>query len=416
MISTARSTSPGEAPVLPADPAALLAHGAGALRDGRLAEAEAALHAAIARAPGLAAAHDNLGLALAALGRPAEAEAAHRQAIALAPTAAGAYNNLAVLLRRQGQCGDACAAIQQAIALDPSVAAFHLNHGETLRALKRPQEAAAAYASALRAKPDYADAYFALGQLWFETDNLAGARFALGACLKLDPGDRHGARALLAMIDPATPPPAQFSAGYVRNLFDGYAPRFEQHLLETLQYRGHTLLREAVDALGREGAARTDVLDLGCGTGLAGAAFRSIARRLVGVDLSPAMIEHARARQIYDELVVGDIDTALAGATGAYGIVVAADVFNYVGALDGVIPAMYRALEPGGIAAFTIESDPGGPPYRLLPSRRFAQNPDHVDALARACGFDVAARHDVVKRIEAGAPIAAALFALRRPS
>lgn len=399
----------------PPDVAALLAQGARARDEGRLADAEAGLRAAIGLAPRLAAAHDSLGLVLAALGRPAEAEAAHRQAIALAPAPAGAYNNLAVLLRAQRRTDEALAACEQAIARDPSVAAFHLNRGEILRVLLRPQDAAAAYANALRIRPDYADAYFALGQLWYETSNLAGARFALGAYLKLDPSDRHAAHALLSMIDPAAPPPAQFSPAYIRNLFDGYAPRFDQHLLETLQYRGHMLLREAVDALAPDATARYDMLDLGCGTGLAGAAFRPIARRLDGVDLSPAMVEHARARKVYDGLVVGGIDGALARAPSSYDLIVAADVFIYVGALDGVMPAMYRALRTGGLAAFTVEADPGGPPYRLQPSRRFAHNPDHVEALARACGFAIVTRSEIVKRIEAGVPIPSALFVLRRP-
>ena len=59
------------------------------------------------------------------------------------------------------------------------------------------------------------------------------------------------------------------------------------------------------------GRAELAILDLGCGTGLAGAAFKPLAARLDGVDLSPAMIEKARARQIYDHLQVADLQTAL---------------------------------------------------------------------------------------------------------
>ena len=60
------------------------------------------------------------------------------------------------------------------------------------------------------------------------------------------------------------------------------------------------------------GRERLSILDLGCGTGLAGAAFRPLAARLDGIDLSPAMIEKARARGIYDHLAVADLETALA--------------------------------------------------------------------------------------------------------
>ena len=44
------------------------------------------------------------------------------------------------------------------------------------------------------------------------------------------------------------------------------------------------------------------MLDLGCGTGLGGAAFRPFVDRLVGVDLSPAMIAQAAAKGLYDRL------------------------------------------------------------------------------------------------------------------
>jgi len=397
------------------DTEALRSAGIDAYRDGRFAEAETRLRAAIARRPGDAAAHDNLGLVLAALGRPAEAESAFRQAIALAPSLAGANNNLAALYRAQQRLDDALAASARALALDPSVAAFHLNHGEILRALLRPREAAEAYARALRLKPDYADAYFALGNLWYETGNRDGARFALDACLKLDPADRHGARALLALVEPASGDVLQFPAAYVRNLFDGYAPRFEKHLVEQLDYRAPQRLRAAIDACD-PGRVFDDAIDLGCGTGLAGAAVRPIVRRLVGVDLSPAMIEHARARGVFDALGVGGLDSALAGRERAFDLILAADVFIYVGALDEVLPAIFRALRPDGLAGFTIESDPAGPPCRLRSSRRFAHNPGDLAALAARAGFALARREDFVLRREAGAPIDGTLFVLRRPA
>ena len=44
------------------------------------------------------------------------------------------------------------------------------------------------------------------------------------------------------------------------------------------------------------------MLDLGCGTGLAGEAFRPHVDWLEGVDLSPGMIAQARKKTIYDRL------------------------------------------------------------------------------------------------------------------
>ena len=67
-------------------------------------------------------------------------------------------------------------------------------------------------------------------------------------------------------------------------------------MLGELNYRAHLILRELADLVLIETPSALDILDLGCGTGSTGAAFAPIARRLDGVDLSPRMIEQARAR------------------------------------------------------------------------------------------------------------------------
>src|SRR6185437_13438150 len=129
---------------------------------------------------------------------------------------------------------------------------------------------------------------------------------------------------------------------YVKHLFDEYALRFESHLVEELRYRAPEDLLSAVlqvrpEAKAGEGGALWDVLDLGCGTGRCGELFRPYARRMVGVDLAPNMIEISRKRgggRIYDELLNSHILAALERYREAFDILVAADVFIYVGALE----------------------------------------------------------------------------------
>ncbi len=86
--------------------------------------------------------------------------------------------------------------------------------------------------------------------------------------------------------------------------------------------RAPQILRELFDLV-MPGRERLTILDLGCGTGLAGVAFKDVAALLDGVDLSPEMIEKARARKLYDNLIVGDIETALE-QTGQYDLLLAA--------------------------------------------------------------------------------------------
>src|SRR4029077_18883888 len=123
-----------------------------------------------------------------------------------------------------------------------------------------------------------------------------------------DPQDRHGASLRLARLGPGEPGTAGLQR-HVRTLFDQYAPRFDR-ALEDLGYRAPALLRDAVTA---HGTRFGTMLDLGCGTGLAGAALRPQVDWLVGVDLSPKMIEEARRKGVYDRLAVGDIAAFLAG-------------------------------------------------------------------------------------------------------
>ena len=131
---------------------------------------------------------------------------------------------------------------------------------------------------------------------------------------------------------------------YVARLFDDYAPRFERHLTSELGYRGPRILRDAVEAVAPVRRFRR-ALDLGCGSGLAGAAFRPIVESLAGVDLSPAMIEEARRTGVYDGLEVGDVAAFLAKQTsGEADLILAADVFVYLGDLAPTLQAAAAAL------------------------------------------------------------------------
>src|SRR6202161_1023212 len=152
--------------------------------------------------------------------------------------------------------------------------------------------------------PRCATAWFALGAIRDQLGDRDGAIAAFGQARDADPEDYHGARLQLARLGAGEATPAMTHA-YVRRLFDQYAARYDTSLTESLAYRGPAVLREAVERV--TSAARRplrfeSVLDLGCGTGLAGAAFRPACGRLIGVDLSEAMVAKAAAKKLYDRL------------------------------------------------------------------------------------------------------------------
>jgi predicted TPR repeat methyltransferase len=256
---------------------------------------------------------------------------------------------------------------------------------------------------ALERAPGWAPALFALGEARAKLDDAAGAAHAFRAALVADPSDVQGAAGRLALIG-AAPAGSALAPAYVARLFDDYAPRFDKHLTEALGYRGPELILAALDAAAPE-RRFARALDLGCGTGLAGAALRGRVDRQEGVDLSPAMVAKARALQIYAELECGEIVAHLGRFEAAFDLIIAADVLVYLGDLAPAFAASARALAPGGLLAFTAEAF-AGDGFRLGESMRFAHSAAYLEASADAAGLRRLMLKEASSRREAGADAA----------
>ena len=225
--------------------------------------------------------------------------------------------------------------------------------------------------------PGFAAAWFALGDICERLGDKADAVAAFEKARDADPRDAHGAAVRLARLGAL--PPVAMPIGYIQSLFDGYAPKFETSLTGNLNYRGPQLLR---DALRRAGAPAhfANVLDLGCGTGLAGNLFRPLCGRLTGVDLSSGMLAVARGKGVYDDLAEAEAMTYLRGtAPGSFDLVLAADVFIYFHELMQIGAPTARALKPGGYLVFSVETHDGDGVI-LRDTLRYA----HAEAHARA--------------------------------
>ena len=192
---------------------------------------------------------------------------------------------------------------------------------------------------------------------------------------------------------------------YVRRLFDQHAPEFDKALVERLDYRGPQLLLEALRTHVGQLPKFGSVLDLGCGTGLSGAAFRPYCDWLVGVDISPGMVEQARAKGLYDRLAVADLLEFLASESGAQNhLVVAADVFVYCSDIVPIAAGVAKVLAPGGLFAFSVETR-DQPGVRLQESLRYAHGADHVRSAIASAGLQLLQLSEASTRTERGEPV-----------
>jgi predicted TPR repeat methyltransferase len=351
---------------------------------GRLEQARSAFEQSLTFAPDRPSVLGNLGITLFHLGRAAQSVPLLRQATAADPAYAQAWTCLALALESGAQWQDAAAALERACELSPQQAPLWFRKGQCLMRLGRAQEALRAYDRAVAVAPEFADAWSARGSLMRELHQLGEAARCFEKALACG-GDPELNNYYLASVRGMHSPPAA-PLRYVESLFDDYAAEFQSHLVGQLRYQGYErLLRPLLE----EGRRLRRVLDLGCGTGLCGTLLRPIADTLDGIDISQAMLEQARKLGIYRELVHADLAQYLESAEPGADLLVAADVFNYVGDLSAIFRAARRVLAPGGRFVFTVEAAPEEQDLQLLPSLRYAHSEHYIRRLAADCGFSV---------------------------
>lgn len=102
----------------------------------------------------------------------------------------------------------------------------------------------------------------------------------------------------------------------VRKGYAAWAPSYEDTVSDLMDLRLLARLKRV------EWRRVQRAVDLGCGTGRVGAWLRKAGvARIDGVDLTPAMLERAEAKRVYEQFVAGDL-TATRLEARAYDLVV----------------------------------------------------------------------------------------------
>ena len=385
-------------------------------------EAEQMIRQAIRVAPTDAAAQVGLGRVLTAQNRHDEAIAPFESAIRLQPNHAAARFALGETLAALGRLPEAVTVWRQACTWRPTDPEIHYRLGAALAELGQDEEALAVLFIANRGRPNQDATLMMLttvlhrqGRLTEAQDLISTAVFARGdvarslallqhwQCLMPDdPVTRHR---LSAWFGQETP--VRASDAYVVDLFNRYANSFD-HDLGRLDYHAPELLVEAVATALGPPTGTLEVLDAGCGTGLCGPLLRPYARQLIGVDLSPAMVEKARERGCYDELVVAELTAFLSEWPLRYDLITLVDTLIYFGDLVPVLTAAGHALRPGGWLAFTVEQAPDEPEptFRLNRSGRYGHPSNYVRRTLAATGLLAPCRMtNIILRQEENTPV-----------
>lgn len=275
---------------------------------------------------------------------------------------------------------------------------------------------------ALERVPRFSPAWFLLGRAREAQHRAGGGEATFHAALRayanaldIDPEDQIGARLRLVGLGEGEALEA-ITPAYIRALFDCYAPRFERHLVSDLQYRGPAMLMDALDRVAGSASQFETVVDLGCGTGLVAEALAGRGRHLTGIDLSPAMLAEAERSGRYRRLVLEDLRVFLAAEPPALvDLVLAADVFIYLGDLAPVLAAIARILRPGGLVAFTTQAQPGDAVI-LGTDGRYAHGTVHLREVLDEAGLEFRLLEEAAIRRERGCDVPGHLVLGQRPS
>jgi predicted TPR repeat methyltransferase len=257
---------------------------------------------------------------------------------------------------------------------------------------------------------DAADQWVALAELAHIIGRREDAREAYERYLALSPGDAEVEHILVSLRGAPAPPRAPDEC--IVQLYGRFAEFYERNMRTDLKYRGPEILAGALHRVLGE-SAQLDVLELGCGTGLAGQHLRRLAWRLVGIDLSPDMVKRAEATGLYDVLDVAEITEWLTRRVEReFDLIAACDTLIYFGDLRQVLRPAAGRLRRGGTLACTVERGAAAP-FELTDSGRYVHSESHIRDAAADAGLRVVSVDSAVLRYEYGEPVAGLVAVMR---
>lgn len=381
------------------------------LQSERLPEALPHLQQAVTLEDGHSEWHFNLGIALARMQRHEAAIEAFCDAIALDNCRYFYWTNLGSAYETQQAWQRAEQCYLAASHIDGSCPDAYFLLSALYLTLARYDEARHFHHLAIVATPAASQSRILRGQAFYELGRPEEARAVFAEWLAAEPDNPVAQHLLTAYSGQAVP--AQCASSYVEQTFDEFARSFDV-TLGRLQYRGPQLVENYLAEQVRQEKLAA-MLDLGCGTGLIGAAAQEYVQCIVGVDISQPMLDQAQAKQCYQHLYKSDIVAFLQQTERHYALITCMDTLNYLGRLDAIFALIAARLSIGGSLLFTTEKlTSATSPYRLNTSGRYSHRPEYIADILERCDLRIATIQEVTLRFEAGTPIIGEFICARR--
>ena len=443
--------------------------------------------------PSSASTFRNLGSAYQAVGNAQMAFASFQQAVQLDPSDALVYLKLAFFYEDFAKMDwdDAADHAERCYRyylenVDPDDTSVLTRLGNLLVREHRATAAVEVYEQVLCLDASLHNVWFNKAHAHIKNGENSKAIESLRQTLVLEPSIAAASHMLKALSKDEAQKVNAADEQYIRDLFNDYGTEYDNHVKKLL-YSAPRVVRQELAKIykGRfnipedevrgvpagvddDGGCTVvvptikinntlDILDLGCGTGLAGAWLKDYANSLTGVDLSDGMVQVAKKKMIYQNLHVTSIDDYLGDCADDFDLVVAVDVLSYIGDLESLFKKVGQVLRPNSHFAFTVEAisraaddDEGSEDemeevitaqqlspdrrsiiddevealtaankhrgFKLLRSGRFGYAKAYVDRVLRGMGSDVEVvlSRQFSPRLDAGNPVPGYLYVVYR--
>lgn len=353
----------------------------------------------------------NLGLLLQLQSKYSEAIQLHKKALQISPNNVNVLHNLAFALKVKGDKEESITYYNQLLTFMPGHARAACDSSQIYSELKQFEKAIEVLKSAYDITPTDEHVLSNMGIVYkMLNQNDKAEEFFLKAIEKNPENETPQYFLSILKGDNSF---GSSPDGYVQELFDGYAETFDEQLISQLKYKTPELIGNQI-AKHIDPSQKYNILDLGCGTGLAGIYVKDIAKSMTGVDLSENMLNKAKERNIYTELVTSGIEQYFESSDATPDIIISADVFVYIGDLANIFSAASKAMNEGGYFVFSTEDTKDAGQFLLKDSGRFAHNEQYIRTLAQTCNFTFIENLETVIRYDANKPIHGQVYLLKR--